>query len=64
MADFVFKIEEYQILDDHVEFEEEIQRPEKIRFYTLEEQVEDVYERFIPAGRITKYQRDKMTTAL
>lgn len=60
MADFVFKIEEYQILDDHVEFDEEIQRPEKIRFYTLEEQVEDVYERFIPAGRITKYQRDKI----
>jgi hypothetical protein len=37
-----------------------IERPEKIRFYTLEEQTTDAYEKLIPKGRSTRFQRDKI----
>ena len=54
-----FTAEEYQILED-IEFDETIQRPETIRFYTLDEQTTDAYEKLMPKGRTTRYQRDKV----
>jgi hypothetical protein len=54
-----FTPEEYQILED-IEFDETIERPESIRFYTLEEQTTDAYEKLIPRGRSTRFQRDKV----
>jgi hypothetical protein len=54
-----FTPEEYQILED-IEFDETIERPEAIRFYTLEEQTTDAYEKLMPRGRTTRFQRDKV----
>ena len=54
-----FTPEEYQILED-IEFDETIERPEGIRFYTLPEQTTDAYEKLMPRGRTTRFQRDKV----
>ena len=54
-----FTPEEYQILED-IEFDETIERPEAVRFYTLDEQTIDAYEKLIPRGRTTRFQRDKI----
>jgi hypothetical protein len=54
-----FTPEEYQILED-IEFDETIERPEAIRFYTLDEQTTDAYEKLMPRGRTTRFQRDKI----
>ena len=54
-----FTPEEYQILEE-IEFDETIERPEAVRFYTLNEQVSDAYEKLIPKGRTTQFQRDKV----
>lgn len=54
-----FTPEEYQILED-IEFDETIERPEAIRFYTLSEQTTDAYEKLMPRGRTTRFQRDKV----
>jgi hypothetical protein len=54
-----FTPEEYQILED-IEFDETIERPEAIRFYTLPEQTTDAYEKLMPRGRTTRFQRDKV----
>lgn len=54
-----FTPEEYQILED-IEFDETIERPEAIRFYTLAEQTTDAYEKLMPRGRTTRFQRDKV----
>lgn len=54
-----FTPEEYQVLED-IEFDETIQRPEKVRFYTLEEQTSDAFEKMVPRGRSTRFQRDQL----
>jgi hypothetical protein len=54
-----FTPEDYQILED-IEFDETIERPEAIRFYTLPEQTTDAYEKLMPRGRTTRFQRDKV----
>jgi hypothetical protein len=54
-----FTPEEYQILED-IEFDETIERPEAVRFYTLDEQTTDAYEKLMPRGRTTRFQRDKV----
>ena len=51
---FTFEPSEFQIIEDLIEFDETIQRPEPIRFFTLDEQVGDAYEKLIPRGRTTK----------
>lgn len=53
-----FEPSDFQILED-IEFDETIQRPEKVRFYTLEEQEVDAYEKMVPKGRVTQFQRDQ-----
>lgn len=59
MEYFDFDPSEFQILED-IEFDETIQRPEKIRFYTLTEQISDAYEKFLPRGRVTRFQREQV----
>ena len=54
-----FTPQEYQILED-IEFDETIERPEAIRFYTLGEQTADAYEKLMPQGRSTRFQRDQV----
>jgi len=52
---FTFEPAEFQVLED-LEYDETIQRPEEIRFFTLDEQVSDAYEKMVPRGRTTKYE--------
>jgi len=56
---FNFDPSDYQVLED-IEFDETIQRPEKIRFFTLTEQTTDAYEKLIPRGRVTRFQREEV----
>ena len=53
-----FDPSEFVILEEAIEFDETIQRPEKIRFYTLAEQEVDAYEKLLPKGKVTQHQRD------
>ena len=50
-----FDISEYQVLDT-IEFEEEVSRPQELRFFTLDEQLRDFFEKSLPSGKPTKYQ--------
>ena len=51
---FTFEPAEFQVIED-LEYDETIQRPEEIRFFTLDEQVGDAYEKMVPRGRTTKF---------
>jgi hypothetical protein len=47
---------EFEIIES-IEFEEEIQRPEELRFFTLEEQLLDYFEKVLPKKKnITKFE--------
>ena len=59
MEFFNFDPSDYQVLED-IEFDETIQRPEKIRFFTLTEQTSDAYEKLLPRGRVTRFQREEI----
>ncbi len=59
MEYFNFDSSEFQILEDF-EFDEEIQRPSEIRFYTLDEQLVDAFEKLIPKERATRFQIEKI----
>lgn len=50
-----FDISEYEILEN-IEFEEEVSRPQEFRFFTLDEQLRDFFEKSLPNGKPTKYQ--------
>jgi hypothetical protein len=54
---FTFNLTEFKVLDEF-SYDETIQRPEIIRFYTLDEQIGDAYEKMIPKGRTTKKQME------
>jgi len=59
MEFFNFEPSEFQVLED-IEFDEAIQRPEKIRFYTSTEQIADAYEKMMPLGKVTRFQREEV----
>ncbi len=59
MEFFNFDPSELQVLED-IEFDETIQRPEKVRFFTLSEQTTDAYEKLMPRGRVTRFQREEV----
>jgi hypothetical protein len=57
MADsLLFETSELEILET-IDFEEEIQRPESLRFFTLEDQLVDFFEKSLPAGKPTTFQK-------
>lgn len=61
MEFFTFEPGDFQVLED-IEFDETIQRPEKIRFFTFGEQTTDAYEKLMPRGRVTRFQREEVRT--
>lgn len=61
MEFFTFEPGDFQVLED-IEFDETIQRPEKIRFFTVSEQTTDAYEKLMPRGRVTRFQREEVRT--
>lgn len=52
---FNFEPSDFQVLED-IDFDETIQRPEKVRFFTLEEQTVDAFEKMLPKGRVSRYK--------
>ena len=59
MEFFNFEPNEFQVLED-IEFDETVQRAEKVRFFTVTEQTTDAYEKLIPRGRVTRFQREEV----
>jgi hypothetical protein len=59
MEFLTFEPGEFQVLED-IEFDETIQRPEAIRFFTLSEQTVDAFDRMIPKGRTTRFQLNQV----
>ena len=55
-----FEAADVELIGDVFEFDEEVQRGEKVRFYTLNEQVTDAFEHMIPKGRTTRAQLEKI----
>lgn len=47
---------EYELLETIEDFQEEITRPEQLRFFTLDEQLQDFFEKSLPEGKPTKFQ--------
>jgi len=47
---------EYELLETIEDFQEEITRPEELRFFTLDEQLQDFFEKSLPEGKPTKFE--------
>jgi hypothetical protein len=53
---------EFEILET-LDFEEEIQRPESLRFFTLDEQLLDYFDKVIPKkGKVTKFEYRRISS--
>lgn len=51
---------EFEVLE-RIDFEEEIQRPEELRFFTLDEQLLDYFEKILPKKKhISKFEYEKI----
>lgn len=60
MADtLIFEPGELEILETF-DFEEEIQRPEESRFYTLEQQLNDFFEKMLPEKKLKRYEEKEL----
>jgi hypothetical protein len=56
MADvLVFDPSEFEVLETF-DFEEEVQKPEETRFFTLDAQLTDFFEKTLPKGKVTKHE--------
>jgi hypothetical protein len=56
MADvLVFEPSDFEILETF-DFEEEVQKPEETRFFTLDAQLTDYFEKTLPKGKVTKHE--------
>jgi hypothetical protein len=56
MADvLVFEPSEFEILETF-DFEEEVQKPEETRFFTLDAQLTDFFEKTLPKGKVSKHE--------
>jgi hypothetical protein len=52
---------EFEIIEN-IDFEEEISRPDSLRFYTLDEQLTDYFDKVLPKkGKITKFEYNKVS---
>lgn len=51
----VFEPSEFEILETF-DFEEEVQKPEETRFFTLDAQLTDFFEKTLPKGKVSKHE--------
>ena len=63
MEDLFDPVTEFQVLETF-DYQEEVQRPETLRFFTLDDQLQDYFEARIPSGRMTKFQTKELATEL
>ena len=62
--DLIFEPSEFEIIETQ-EFEEEVQRPEELRFFTLQEQLNDYYDKVLPKKKhISKSEYKKIEIEL
>ena len=61
-----FQQTEYEILEN-IEFSEEVTKPQELRFYTIDEQLRDYFEKSLTSGKPSKtelktliYDRDRI----
>ena len=54
-------VTEFQVLETF-DFEEETSRPETLRFFTLEEQLNDYFELKAPKGKMTRFEMKELAT--
>lgn len=60
MTDFFnFEPSDFQLIEEF-EFDETVQREERVRFYTLQEQTVDAYEKFLPRGHVSRYKLNEL----
>ena len=60
MADiFTFETSELEILET-IDFEEEVQRPFSLRFFTLSDQLVDFFEKSLPPGKPTSFEKKQL----
>jgi len=61
MAEYLnFEPNEFKIIEEF-EFDETVQKPENIRFFTLDEQVNDAFDKFVPRmGRVSSYRLERI----
>lgn len=53
---------EFEIIET-LDFQEEVQRPESLRFFTLEEQLLDYFDKVLPKkGKVTKFEYNRIST--
>lgn len=50
---------DFVVLEEAIEFDEKVQREERVRFYTKTEQNQDAFEKLIPKGASTLAQRER-----
>ena len=55
-----FDVSEFVVLEDSLEVDETIQRPEAVRFFTIDEQQTEAIELLLPKGRSTRFQREEI----
>ena len=54
-------VSEFEVIEN-IEFEEEVSRPESLRFFTLDEQLLDYFEKVLPKkGKVTKFEYTKIS---
>lgn len=54
-------VSEFEILETIDDFQEEVQRPERLRFFTLDEQLRDYYEKIIPKKlQVSRYELSRI----
>jgi len=55
--DYILKFEQadYEVLET-IDFSEEVSKPQELRFYTLDEQLRDFFEKSISGGKPTKFE--------
>ena len=52
---------EFELLDEPFEFEEEVQRSESERFFTLKDQLDDYFQKMLPKDKtINKFERKQL----
>ena len=50
-----FETTDYEVIEN-IEFSEEVSKPDELRFYSLDEQLRDFFEKSISGGKPTKFQ--------
>jgi hypothetical protein len=50
---------DFVVLEEAIEFDESVQREERVRFYIQSEQEQDAFEKLIPTGASTRTQRER-----